>query len=89
MSELFKPWSKGFSAGPATTEAVLTAEGIPVCRMVEPSVPKAAELILMAPQLHAALSDIVKCLISGDDPTAKGEDGFSLVAKANALLKQL
>ena len=84
--EQFKPWSKGYSTGMANSDAVLTAEGMPICRMVEPVVPQAIELILAAPLMHKALSDLIQCILKGDDPTDKDENGMSLVKMAQLAL---
>ena len=84
--EQFKPWSKGYSTGMVNSDAVLTAEGMPICRMVEPVVPQAIELILAAPMMHKALTDLIQCILKGDDPTDKDENGMSLVKKAQLAL---
>ena len=84
--EQFKPWSKGYSTGMVNSDAVLTAEGMPICRMVEPVVPQAIELILAAPIMHKALTDLIQCILKGDDPTDKDENGISLVKKAQLAL---
>ena len=84
--EQFKPWSKGYSTGMVNSDAVLTAEGMPICRMVEPVVPQAIELILAAPIMHKALNDLIQCILKGDDPTDKDENGMSLVKMAQLAL---
>lgn len=84
--EQFKPWSKGYSTGMVNSDAVLTAEGMPICRMVEPVVPQAIDLILAAPMMHKALTDLIQCILKGDDPTDKDENGISLVKKAQLAL---
>ena len=84
--EQFKPWSKGYSTGMVNSDAVLTAEGMPICRMVEPLVPQAIDLILAAPLMHKALSDLIQCILKGDDPTDKDENGMSLVKMAQLAL---
>ena len=84
--EPFKPWSKGYSTGMANSDAVLTAEGMPICRMVEPVVPHAINLILAAPLMQKALTDLIQCILNGDDPTDKNENGMSLVKMAQLSL---
>ena len=89
MAEIFTSWSIGYSAGIATTEAVINADGKPICRMVDPSVDGALALVIAAPVLRKTLADIVQCIVLGNDPTEKGEDGLSLVARANLVLRSL
>ena len=84
--EPFKPWSKGYSTGMANSDAVLTAEGIPVCRMVEPVVPHAIDLILAAPVMQKALTDLIQCIVMGHDPTEKNADGISPLMQAQQSL---
>lgn len=84
--EQFKPWSKGYSTGMVNSDAVMSAEGMPICRMVEPLVPQAIDLILAAPMMHKALTDLIQCILKGDDPTDKDENGISLVKKAQLAL---
>lgn len=84
--EPLKPWSKGYSTGMANSDAVLTAEGMPVCRMVDPVVPHAIELILAAPLMHKALTDLIQCIVMGHDPTEKNADGISPLMQAQQSL---
>ena len=84
--EPFKPWSKGYSTGMANSDAVMTAEGMPICRMVEPVVPQAIDLILAAPLMQKALTDLIQCILKGDDPTDKDENGISLLMQAQQAL---
>ena len=84
--EQFKPWSKGYSTGMVNSDAVMSAEGMPICRMVEPVVPQAIELILVAPAMHKALTNLIQCILKGDDPTDKDENGMSLIKLAQQAL---
>lgn len=84
--EQFKPWSKGYSMGMVNSDAVMSAEGMPICRMVEPVVPHAIEVILAAPAMHKALTDLIQCILNGDDPTDKDENGMSLLMQAQQAL---
>lgn len=89
MAELFKPWSKGNTTAIVNSDAVFTAEGMPVCRMIDPLVPNAAELILLAPQLHQLLNEMIQAVMLGNDPAEKDKDGVSLLMRANGVLRQL
>lgn len=84
-----KNWSKGYSTGMANSDAVLSAEGMPICRMVEPVVPNAIDLILAAPMMRNALVDLVQCILSGGDPTEKNEQGVSLLMQAQQAIPKV
>ena len=86
QKQIFKPWSKGYSTSMTNADAVMTAEGMPVCRMVEPVVPDAIDLILAAPAMHKALADLVQCLAMGNDPAEKNPAGVSLLMLAQQSL---
>ena len=86
QNQPFTPWSKGYSTGITNSDAVLTAEGMPICRMVEPVVPNAIDLILAAPLMCKALTDLVQCLTMGNDPMEKNEAGVSLLMQAQQSL---